>query len=76
MEYTLRYTDRRNYNSIEKNLIVESRPESDGTVCLEIKSPTDKVLTLVLSKSEATAIVKSLSATLDGNCSAIINPDY
>ncbi len=73
MEYTLRYIDGRNYRSTQKNLIVTSKPESAERYCLEIKSQTDNVLTLKLSKSEATAIVKSLSATLDGNCSAIIN---
>ena len=76
MEYILRYIDSRNYSSTVNNLIIKTNPVSTKNVCLEIKTEKDNVLKLTLSKSEATAIVKSLSATLDGNCSATINPDY
>ena len=76
MEYGLKYTDGRNYRSTVMNLIVTSKPAPGERFWLEIKTQTHNVLTIKLSKSEATAIVKSLSAALDANCTATISPEY
>ncbi|MCD4718342.1 MAG: hypothetical protein K8S13_00575 [Desulfobacula sp.] len=76
MEYILTYRDRRNYTGSETDLIMKSEPIADSKISIEIKTEAKNVLKLTLSKSEAIAIVKSLSATIDGNCSATIIPNY
>ena len=76
MKYTLKYTDGRTYKSPVNEIIVKAQPEGTKSFCLDVESSTDKVLTLLLSKSEAMAITHGLSAALYGDCSATIKPTY